>query len=946
LKRFFTAVIAFASFGITFGQAPRTCGTMEVDAARRASYPTESLADFENWLQAKMAQPSAYAYKNGRAILTIPVIVHVIHNGDAVGQNENISAAQVNSQIAVLNEDYRRKANTLGYNTSTVGADCEIEFCPAMVDPNGNILAEPGIDRKNMSQASWTESTCESTLKPQTYWDPTRYCNIWTVNFSASSNILGYAQFPNSSLTGIGTNNGSAATDGVVIKYNAFGRVGTLDATYNKGRTATHEVGHWLGLRHIWGDGSNCNATDYCDDTPKSDAANYGCPNTNSCTDPAPDPYDMVQNYMDYTNDACMNIFTQGQKARMITVLSAATRRLSLTTSNVCVIPSTFSYTGRVVDAATNLGVAGASVFLDGGSNYTVTTDANGNFTISNLQEDQYNIYAGKWGYVTAALNAQQLNQGTPSVSIYIVKGYYDDFLFNYNWAESGNATSGKWVRGAPAGTTYSNTNNITIQCNPGSDVAGDFGDQAFVTGNNGGQAGTDDVDGPTNTLGTTTLTSPVMDLTTYTNPVMSYFRWFMNDGGTGTPDDSLVISVTNGTQTVILEKVSASTAGSSQWLFRTYQVKNFITVSNNMKLIVRTFDSSVGHLVEAGLDLFQVKDSTAIAQVKPKTNFSVNNTELCVGDTITLSDLSLYDPDSLFWDISGPVSVVAEGKNPKILLSAAGAYNVQLIAANEAGRDTLAKQSFVTANAVIADFESDKIKGCPGLAIQFTQLASCKADSFYWQFPGGAPAASATANPLVTYAQPGFYDVLLIVKNQYGEDTITRNLYVQVYSLPVAGVTAVSDTNFLASGSVTATISGGQMPFTYLWNDAGNQTAETAVGLPQGGYEVTITDGNGCTATAIGIIGNVELTSVSAIAQWKLNVVPNPSSGFFNVWVNNTATPIQAIDVTDNLGRRVFRWNGESSWWSIDLSSEPAGIYFARFTIQDESVIVKLMKQ
>ncbi len=948
MKRILSIAFALSIISNSIGQTPRKCATMEVDAARRASYSTESLTDFENWLQAKIAQHNANPNKGSRAVLTIPVIVHVIHNGDAVGQNENLSQAQINSQIDVLNEDYRRKANTAGFNTNPAGADCEIEFCAALVDPNGNILAEPGIDRRNMSQASWSENTIESTLKPQTYWDPTRYCNIWTVNFGSGSSILGYAQFPNSSLTGIGTNNGGASTDGVVIRYNAFGRVGTLDATYNKGRTTTHEIGHWLGLRHIWGDGSNCNATDYCNDTPKSDAANYGCPTTNSCVDPAPDPNDMVQNYMDYTNDACMNIFTADQKTRMVTVLAAAARRLSLTSSNACIIPSTFSYSGKVVDAATNLGVPGATVFLDGGTNYNVVTDANGNFTVANLQEDDYDIYAGKWGFVTGSLTAQQLNQGAPSVSVFIVKGYYDDFLFNYNWTEAGNATSGKWIKGAPVGTTFSNANNVTIQCNPGSDVSGDFGDQAYVTGNNGGQAGTDDVDGPTNTLGNTTLTSPVMDLSTYTNPVLSYFRWFMNDGGTGTPDDSLIISLTNGTQSVVLERVSVATAGNSQWLFRSYQVKNFITVSNNMKLIVRTFDSSVGHLVEAGIDLFQVKDSTTIAQVKPKANFSVNNTQLCVGDTITLNDLSLYDPDSLAWTVTGPVNSIATGKNPKIVLGAAGTYTVQLVATNEAGNDTLVKQNFVTTNAVIANFESDKVKGCPGLSIQFTQLASCQADSFVWYFPGGSPASSNVANPLITYSQPGFYDVTLIAKNQYGLDSITRNLFIQIYSLPVASVTAVSDTNFSASGSVTASISGGQVPFTYIWNDATSQTTETAIGLPQGGYDVTITDGNGCTAISGGTVGNVELTTtgLKGMAQWKLDVVPNPSHGFFNVRTTSSNILIQSIEVSDNLGRKIYGWNGDANWWSIDLSDDPAGIYFAHITVQNESVVIKLMKQ
>src|SRR4051812_31600172 len=246
MKQLFTLLFLLYSVHCCFAQQLIRCQTMEVDSALRASHSLESLNDFENWLQAKIAvyKASPQYGARGRAVLTIPVIVHVIHNGDAVGSGENISQAQVNSQIVVLNEDYRRAAGTLGYNTNVVGADCEIEFCPALVDPNGNILAEPGIDRQNQGQASWDETTINSTLKPATSWDPTRYCNIWTVNFGATSTILGYAQFPSSSgLQGLNANGGASSTDGVVIRYSAFGRVGNVASPYNKGRTLTHELG-------------------------------------------------------------------------------------------------------------------------------------------------------------------------------------------------------------------------------------------------------------------------------------------------------------------------------------------------------------------------------------------------------------------------------------------------------------------------------------------------------------------------------------------------------------------------------------------------------------------------------------------------------------------------------------------------------------------------------
>jgi hypothetical protein len=202
----------------------------------------------------------------------------------------------VASQIAVLNNDFRKTnndSNQVPALFSSVAADSEIQFTLA------------NTFRYSNSRTSWgTNDLVKSTYPPIT---PETHLNIWVCNIGGG--ILGYAQFPG----------GPASTDGIVVGPNFFGSTGYLSAPFDKGRTATHEVGHFLNLRHIWGDG-RCNRDDYVTDTPKSDSPNYGCPSfpTNNCNST-----DMTMNYMDYTDDACMYMFSEGQKERMRTIFAS-----------------------------------------------------------------------------------------------------------------------------------------------------------------------------------------------------------------------------------------------------------------------------------------------------------------------------------------------------------------------------------------------------------------------------------------------------------------------------------------------------------------------------------------------------------------------------------------------------------------------------------------------
>jgi len=307
------------------------CHTMEMDSIRRAMNPNlPTLEQEEIALQQEIARYKARQL-NGEAKklqYTIPVIFHIFTDGSGA---ENLSAARIQAQLDQLNLDYADQSGS-PYQQS---ADVEIQFCLAEVDEGGAPLAEPGINRvTSYGDGPFSSNDFDNGMKQATIWDPNDYFNVWVADLSGG--LLGYAQFPSSSgLAGMPTNGGSANTDGCVILYSSVGSVANPapGGPYNLGRTLTHEAGHWLGLRHIWGDdGGACSGSDFCADTPNAGNSTFGCPsNPSSCSSA-----DMIENYMDYSNDACMNTFTEDQKTRMLTVMAVSPRRASLANSNAC----------------------------------------------------------------------------------------------------------------------------------------------------------------------------------------------------------------------------------------------------------------------------------------------------------------------------------------------------------------------------------------------------------------------------------------------------------------------------------------------------------------------------------------------------------------------------------------------------------------------------------
>ena len=332
--------------------AQRNCGTDEYLEQQIQQDPSmlQRMEQIEN-----LTKQYLQSGVNMRAdVITIPVVVHVVYRTNS----EYMTMARVLSQIAVLNEDFRKMnadASKFRAIFGPINADVQIEFCLATRDPNGNSTNGVTYTSTNKRSFSYNNDGIKFTSSGgHDAWPADQYLNIWVGNLS--NGLLGYAQFPG----------GPASTDGVVIHYGAFGSIEDKPSNeswamytnqYDLGRTATHEVGHWLNLRHIWGDGG-CSADDFIGDTPLAGNSNGGCPSpsTNSCTT-SNDLPDMWENYMDYSYDKCMYAFTNGQSSRMRALFAPGGSRASLLNSAGCggsSTPTCATPTGLGANSITN----------------------------------------------------------------------------------------------------------------------------------------------------------------------------------------------------------------------------------------------------------------------------------------------------------------------------------------------------------------------------------------------------------------------------------------------------------------------------------------------------------------------------------------------------------------------------------------------------------------
>ncbi|QNL22754.1 T9SS type A sorting domain-containing protein [Hyphobacterium sp. CCMP332] len=401
------------------------CYTEQIAHSLYEQNPTfRNTVDYEVFNQSRNSG-AIIARLFGDSVIRIPTVVHVIHNNGS----ENISKAQIESQIRILNEDFRRISGTNGFGP---GVDTKFEFFLARKDENGQCT--DGIVRVQSSNTNNGSDAAIKSTSPN--WDPNKYLNIYVVN-SLSGGTLGYAYLPASILS-------QPNLDGVVIADQYFGDQGTSGSgSYGFGRTTTHEVGHWLGLRHTFNGSctgmtdSNCfsNATnpgsagDGVCDTPPVNQPNFTCnTNANSCAENISilggDANDMVQNYMDYTNDLCMDRYTQGQKDRMIAQVTQY-RPLLLDSMNAvsagyygCPVTAAISGSDTVCvgeDATITFNLTGNPpfdiVFTDGSNNFTITG-------ASNPHTEVITAAQGTFTYTIVSVTDQDSTKTAPDPSL------------------------------------------------------------------------------------------------------------------------------------------------------------------------------------------------------------------------------------------------------------------------------------------------------------------------------------------------------------------------------------------------------------------------------------------------------------------------------------------------------------------------------------------------
>jgi hypothetical protein len=904
------------------GPPQRTCGT-EIPSQQWEELFQKQIAAF---LAANPQINSAARQSGGnstQAVYTIPVIIHVIHGGQAVGTFPNLAQGQLNSQVQVLNDDF----SGVGYNVGNYPANAfttwatntivsaaskdgsgrikisntGITFCLALKDSLGNTLAEPGIDRvnynnitapltgtftsKNPAAAVYNTSGkfqgfIDGYIKPNTIWNVSKYMNLWVTDEQSVVGLLGYATFPVlSTLTGIPGATGTNKTDGFWAYAAAFGSKalfpgGTYSTGYDLGRTCTHEIGHWVGLRHIWGDGT-C-LTDYCNDTPPAAAANFvNCPTTypyhsGTCAGPPSNSPngEMFMNFMDYSYDCAMFMFTEDQRTRIQTAMANSPYRKFLGTHGLCSIPppvANFSFTPNPACIGQTISITDMSTGSAGAWSYTMTGGAPSTSTLQNpsvtyTAAGVYSItlVASNGGgnstpvVKTVTINAAPVLTITPAASSICAGGSATltaSGASTYTWSTGSNSASivvsptvntTYTVTGANGSCTNTKTVSVTITGTPTVNIF-TAASTTICSGNTSTLTGT----GATNyTWMPGGMTTTIVAVTPTATTIYTLTG---SNGGSCTGTKTIQITVNTTPTIAIIASPTAICSGNSATLTASGATSYTWNTGATTAVIVVTPTTTTNYTV-VGVNgtCASSKTISLIVTPGPSAPTAGSNSPLCSGSTLSLTASTI--PGATYsW--TGPNSFTASAQNttiPGATTLAAGTYSVRVTVGG-------CTSGYAITNVVVnalpsVTVTSNPLTICPGSTATLTAIAS-GAGPFTYSWSTGATSASITSSLVGVYTAT--------VTSAAGCKAS------QSYSLnAAAGLTinaTTSSTAICAGNSATLSATGAT---TYTWMP-GSLTGANVVVTPTTNTTYTVNGTSGtCTGSqTISIVVNANPT-------------------------------------------------------------------------------------
>jgi PKD repeat protein len=827
------ALLVFLAMMLSFFAQAKTPHTHKVPEKRNCSSIVPSDAweqDFQQHVAAYLANTNPQSRIN--ANYTIPVVVHVVY----YNAEENISQAQVNSQIEILNKDFAGIGLNVGNVPnafSTLVSNTNIQFCLAQKKPDGTNMTEPGIDRvsavskgfKNPG-TGYLDTYIDGTIKPATIWDPTKYLNIWVLKIE--ENTLGYATFPAmSTLNGISADLiGDAETDGVVIGHYYFGNTGVVEFPYDEGRTATHEVGHWLGLRHIWGDGLCGN--DFCADTPTQFTSNTDCPNFPQVTCFNGPNGDMFMNFMDYVDDACMFMFTPDQRTRMQTAMANGTYRAPLINSNVCTITPQ-APVANFTATPTTICPGGSVKFTDLSANSPTSWQwtFQGGTPASSTQQSPTVTYASAGTYTVTLKATNALGNNTKTVTSYVTvatpTGAALPFLEGFQ-----NATF------PPTNWSLVSNSGFNWQRHTGQ---GGFGaSNACMKYNNTDNDGDNKKDD---------IITPVLNLSGANTPRIKFdvAHAPYNDGVTFDTLEVLIQDACASTPVSIYKKGGTQLATApamsaefyptaSQWRKDSVLVPSGF-LNKQVKFIFRNY-GRYGHTIYVdNVNVYGLSTSAPTATA----SFTLSDTVVCAGSSLTFTNTSTASsgsPDSLRWTIQGGTPATSTSTTTVApVFNTAGNFTISLVAYKSGNASTVFSRAIRVKSKPTVTVNSPTI--CSG---NTTTLNAGGATTYTWSPNIGNTATVTTPvlNSNTSYTVTGTTNGC----------SATATATVTVKTTPT--VTVNSPT--ICSGNTTTLNAGGATTYTWSPNIGNTATVTTPVLNSNTSYTVTGTT-NGCSATA-----------------------------------------------------------------------------------------------